>query len=81
MDILQMAMTGLQIGSALLVIILVLMQEENDRGLGTISGGAETFFSKNTASNPKSQLRRGTIWMALAFALCTVALGIASNIL
>ena len=42
----------IQIILALAVTVIVMMQEGNERGLGAISGGADTFFSKNSAATP-----------------------------
>ncbi len=41
---------------ALVLIVSVLMQEGSRQGLGTIGGGAETFFGKNKAKSYEGKL-------------------------
>ena len=64
----------IQIILALAVTVIVMMQEGNERGLGAISGGADTFFSKNSAATPQARLRKNTIWLGIAFILATIVL-------
>ena len=42
--------------SALVVIITVLLQQGSRDGLGSIAGGAETFFGKNKAKSYEGKL-------------------------
>ena len=76
----QMALTAAQILSALIVVVFVLLQEENDRGLSALTGGSDSFFSRNINSTPKEKLRKATVWVGLLFVLLTVALGIFVNL-
>ena len=47
MGILQYIFGGLLALFAVLIIIVVILQEGNQKGVGVVSGGADTFFSKN----------------------------------
>ena len=41
---------------ALVLVVVVLMQEGNSQGLGSIAGGAETFLGKNKARGLEGKL-------------------------
>ena len=41
---------------ALILVVVVLMQEGNSQGLGSIAGGAETFLGKNKARGLEGKL-------------------------
>lgn len=81
-------MTALEIILGILVIIVslviiaaVLMQQGRRAGVnGVISGGADTFLSKNKARTLDAVLARWTKWVAvLFFVLAVVANVIALN--
>lgn len=46
--------------SAIVVIATVLLQQGTRDGLGSIAGGAETFFGKNKAKSYEGKLALGT---------------------
>lgn len=67
---------GLQVVLALILIIVVLMQSGNQRGLsGSIAGGAETFFGKNKGRTLDSKLKKWTTVIAALFLISSIALG------
>ena len=70
----QIVAGAIQMILALAVTIIIMMQEGNERGLGAISGGADTFFSKNSASSPQAKLRKNTTWLGIAFIVATIVL-------
>ena len=53
--------------SAVVVIVTVLLQEGTRDGLGSIAGGAETFFGKNKAKSYAGKLALGTKIAASVF--------------
>ncbi len=57
-----------------LLVFLVVFQEGNDKGMGIIGGGADTFFGKEKGRTIDSKLKRLTTILAIAFAVCTVVL-------
>ena len=58
MDTLKLIIGIVQVILAVLVVVLVLMQQSKRAGLsGAIGGGAETFFGKNKASSMDAMLR------------------------
>ena len=69
------ALTILQLLSALAVTVLVLFQSGKRSGLsGAIAGGADTFLSKGKAKTLDAKLAKATKWVGLAFVVLTLAL-------
>ena len=69
------ALTILQLLSALTVTVIVLFQSGKRSGLsGAIAGGADTFLSKGKAKTLDAQLAKATKWVGLAFVVLTLAL-------
>ncbi|MDO5733618.1 MAG: preprotein translocase subunit SecG [Eubacteriales bacterium] len=53
---------------------LVVFQEGNSRGLGSIAGGAETFFGKSKARSIDEKLKRLTTALAITFGVLSMIL-------
>lgn len=53
---------------------LVIFQEGNDKGLGIIGGGADTFFGKEKGRSMENRLKKITTALAIAFAALTITL-------
>ena len=69
------ALTILQLLSALAVTVIVLFQSGKRSGLsGAIAGGANTFLSKGKAKTLDAKLAKATKWVGLAFVVLTLAL-------
>ena len=59
------------------LVIAVLMQSGKEKGLsGTIAGGAETFFSKNSGKSSDKLLSKLTIVASVIMVVLTVAMTI-----
>jgi len=56
------------------LVMLVIFQEGNSKGLGAISGGADTFFGKSKGRTIDALLKRLTSILAIVFAVLTVTL-------
>ena len=78
MGILQYIFGGLLALFAVLIIIVVILQEGNQKGVGVVSGGADTFFSKNKARSIDAKHARLTKFCAAGFILFVIALKVAS---
>lgn len=78
MGIIQYIFGGLLALFAVLIIIVVILQEGNQKGVGVVSGGADTFFSKNKARSIDAKLARLTKFFAAGFILFVIALNVAS---
>ena len=59
---------------SLFIIFAVLFQQGRRAGInGAISGGADTFLSKNKARTVDAFLARWTKWLAVAFFILAIA--------
>ncbi|MBQ7133714.1 MAG: preprotein translocase subunit SecG [Ruminococcus sp.] len=67
---------ALLIIASLVMIIVIILQEGNTQGLGVVSGGADTFFSKNKARSIDAMLSKATKWVAIGFVAVVLALNI-----
>jgi len=74
-------MTALQIvfGVILLlfsvgIILVVLLQEGHQQNLGAITGGADTFLSKNKARSVDAFLSRWTKFIAIGFFVLVIVI-------
>ncbi len=71
----RLALTILQLLSAIAVTVIVLSQSGKRSGLsGAIAGGADTFLSKGKAKSWDAKLAKATKWVGLVFVILTLAL-------
>ena len=56
---------------AIAIIIVVLLQEGSQKNLGVVTGGADTFLSKNKAKSVDAKLAKMTKWVAIGFMVLT----------
>lgn len=78
MQVISVIATIILVLASLVLIATVLLQPSEKQGLGTIAGGAETFFGKNKARSVEGKLALATKVSAGVFivmALLVVALG------
>ena len=61
---------------SIVMIFVVILQEGNSKGVGVVTGGADTFLSKNKARTVYSKLARWTKVLAIGFALLVVAINV-----
>ncbi len=70
-------LTVLQLLCSFILIVVVMLQSGKSAGLsGAISGGAETFLSKNKAKTLDHKLAKLTKWVAILFMLLTITLSL-----
>lgn len=62
--------------AAIALIIVVILQEGNSKGVGVVSGGADTFFSKNKARSIDAFLSRWTKFFAIAFFVLVLVMNV-----
>ena len=60
--------------SALVLVLTVLFQSSNAKGLGAIAGEAETYFGKNKGKSIDAKLALGTKIAAAVFVACALLL-------
>ena len=78
-------MSGVEIGLGIVllifclaIIIVVLLQEGQQQQVGTVSGGADTFFEKNKSRTIDAFLARWTKVIALGFAVAVIIINAVS---
>ena len=74
MGIIRLIVSIVYILVSVALVILVLMQEGKTKGLGSISGAAETYWGKNKGRSMEGMLVKITKVLAVFFLLLTIAL-------
>ena len=69
----QIIVGVLMIIVSIIIIAVVLLQQGRRTGIGAISGGADTFFSKNKARDVDAIVSRLTKYVAIAFFVIAIA--------
>lgn len=72
MDKLELVLGIVILALSVVITIIVLFQTGKDRKLGTITGGADTFFSKQKTGTKDKLLSRITPTIAIIFTLLVV---------
>lgn len=62
--------------AALAIIIVVLLQEGSQKNMGVVTGGADTFLSKNKARSVDAFLSRWTKVIAIGFFIFVIIVNI-----
>ena len=76
MSVLEIVLGALLMIASIIMIIVIILQEGNQQGIGVVSGGADTFFSKNKARTYDAVFARATKWVAVGFVIVVLALNI-----
>jgi len=75
MNPIELTMGIVLIAMALFLVVAVLMQQDKDKKLsGTITGGADTYYSKGKGKRWDKFLSRATTVVAILFAVLVVAM-------
>ena len=73
----QLALTIIQLMSALALSLIILFQSGKRSGLsGAMSGGADTFMTKTKAKTMDAKLTKATKWVAILFVVLTLLLNL-----
>lgn len=76
MGILRVALTILYVIDCVALLVVVLMQEGKQQGLGAIAGIADTYWGKNKGRSAEGTLIRMTKIMAILFIVLSVVLNL-----
>lgn len=76
MEILRIALTILYVIDCVALLVVVLMQEGKQQGLGAIAGIADTYWGKNKGRSAEGTLIRMTKIMAILFIVLSVVLNL-----
>ena len=60
------------------IIVVIILQEGNQQGIGVVTGAADSYFSKNKARSIDEFLSRWTKVFAAVFVLFVIALNVLS---
>ena len=58
------------------IIVVIILQEGNQQGLGVVTGAADSYFSKNKARSIDAFLSRWTKLFAAIFVVFVIALNV-----
>lgn len=76
MGVLEYVLGSVLLLFSIAIIIVIILQEGHQQGLGVVTGGADTFFSKNKARSIDAFLSRWTKLFALVFVIVVVSLNV-----
>lgn len=76
MNVWQIILGAVLIVLAVAIIVVIILQEGNQQGVGVVTGGADTFFSKNKARSIDAFLSRWTKVFAIGFVVVVVGLNV-----
>ncbi len=74
MGVLTVILSVVLILAALFMIVTVLLQSSNVRGLGAVSGQMDSYFSKNKAKTVEAKLALGTKIAATVFVVLSLVM-------
>ena len=78
MSVWHIILGALLIVIAVAIIVVIILQEGNQQGVGVVTGGADTFFSKNKARSIDAFLSRWTKVFAIVFVVAVIGLNVLS---
>ena len=58
MSAIEIILGALLLIASIVLVVVIILQEGNQQGVGVVSGGADTFFSKNKARSYDAFLSR-----------------------
>ena len=73
-NILRIVLTVIFVIDCIGLTVVVLMQEGKQKGLGAISGMAETYWGKNKGRSMEGTLEKFTTFAAVAFMVLAIVL-------
>ena len=74
MNVIEIILSVVLILAALFMIVTVLLQSSNVRGIGAVSGQLESYFSKNKAKTVEAKLALMTKIAATVFVVLSLVL-------
>ena len=64
---------------AIAIIVVIILQEGNQQGIGVVSGAADSYFSKNKARSIDAKLARWTKYCIAIFVAFVLALNVLAH--
>ena len=72
MDIIKYILMGMQVASAIALVIIITLQSGKENGLGALAGNSDSYMGKNKGNTRDAKLARVTKWVAAGFVLLTL---------
>ncbi len=79
MNVWGIVLGALLIAVSVAIIIVIILQEGNQQGIGVVTGAADSYFSKNKARSIDAFLARWTKVFAAVFVIFVLALNVLSH--
>ena len=76
MSVFQIILGAILILFSIAIIVVIILQEGNQQGVGVVTGGADTFFSENKARSIDAFLARWTKVFAVVFVVCVIGINV-----
>ena len=77
MDVVMIILTVVQVIASVALILVVLFQSGKEAGLsGALTGGSDTYLSKNKMGGLDKKLAASTKWVALVWVVLTLVLSL-----
>ena len=77
MEIVKYVLIAFEVLASIALIVAVLLQSGKEAGLsGALTGGADTYLSKNKKKGMDQMLASSTKWIALVWVLLTLSLSL-----
>lgn len=80
MTVINVILSVIVILAALFMIVTVLLQSSNVKGLGAVSGQMDSYFSKNKAKTVEAKLALGTKIAATVFVVAALLMLLVSKL-
>ena len=80
MSVLEIVFGIVLIILSVVIIMIVLMQESREAGLGVISGAADSFMEKGKAKTFNAFLAKWTTWISIVFFVLVLAAMVVTNL-
>ena len=75
MKVLNIVLSVVDIILAIAIIVLFLVQEGNDRGIGVVAGGSsDSYYNKAKGRTIEEQLKKATVACCILFAITSIVL-------
>ena len=75
MTALNIVLSIVDIVLAIAIIVLFLVQEGNDRGIGVVAGGSsDSYYNKAKGRTIEEQLKKATVACCILFAITSIVL-------
>jgi len=76
MDVLKIIVTVFEVLASIALIVAIMLQSGKEAGLGAMAGNNDTYLSRSKSGSLDKIMASATKWIALVWALLTLALSL-----